>query len=129
VICSLLLDGALGVDLKLDWPLPEGEDRVNMIGLVFASVYAKRSPRAMTIGGVIYVVHDAHLKAHAGSPESCLPTCFNSQSSRDCPLSRIWPCYGLYTHIHMGVSDLRVTQDVMFASRQTISTVEMLVGC
>jgi hypothetical protein len=31
VICSLRLDGALGVDLELDWPLPEGENRVNMV--------------------------------------------------------------------------------------------------
>jgi hypothetical protein len=41
VICSLLLDGALGVDLELDWPLPEGENWVNMI---FGLGLLKRSP-------------------------------------------------------------------------------------
>jgi hypothetical protein len=55
----------------------------------------------VTIEGVIYVAHDAQMKAHAGRQFLGLPTCSDPQSPRDCPLSRIWPNHGLYIRIHM----------------------------
>jgi hypothetical protein len=80
VLCSLLLDGATSVDLELESPLPEGENRVNIVVDLCSLMLKQNNHHEKWLREALYTSLINHMRTHAGRSGHNLPACFVLQN-------------------------------------------------